>query len=446
VTVQELLARLNERDVTLALAGDGLVVRGGDAALEDPALMESLRRNKPDLVELIRTGRYVGPADVPPNRIPAGCTCITPDMLPLVALTADQIDAAVRHVPGGAANVQDIYPLAPLQEGILFHHRTARAGDAYLTPALFGFDTRERLDRFVAALQAGIDRHDILRTAIAWEDLPEPVQVVWRRAPLQLETLVLDPADGDVRTQLRERFDPRHHRLDVRRAPMLHLAAAEDPVRGGWAVQLMFHHLAIDHTTLDVLMQETQAQLRGDGARLPRARPFRDFIAQARRGLSTAEHEAYFRDMLADVEDTTAPCGLVDIQDGGAEVGEHHQPLAPALSRRLRESARLSGVSVASVFHLAWAMVLSRLAGRDDVVFGTLLFGRMQGGEGADRALGLFINTLPLRLRVDETAVQQAVRDTHERLAALMRHEHASLALAQRCSGVAAPHPCSPRC
>ena len=296
------------------------------------------------------------------------------------------------------------------------------------------------MERYVQALQSVVDRHDILRTAVLWEGLPEPVQVVWRRAR-PVEEVSLDATGGDVVQQLAERFNPRRYRLDVREAPLMRLFIAHDAANARWIMLQMFHHLPIDHTTLEVVQQEIEAHLLGEAAKLPAPLPFRNFVAQARLGISREEHEAYFRKLLGDVDEPTAPFGLTDVRGDGGGIVAASRVLDVSLARRLRERARVLGVSAASVCHVAWAQVLARVSGREDVVFGTVLFGRMQSGSGADRVLGLFINTLPVRIRIGEETAEVSVRHTHEQLAQLLRHEHASLALAQRCSAVAAPAP-----
>ncbi|MBA2675395.1 non-ribosomal peptide synthetase [Ramlibacter sp.] len=445
MNVLELLDHLHDQGVALSVRDDQLVVQGKKQALQDAGLVHLIRDNKPALIEMIRSGGYQparsAAVEVPPNAIPADARAITPAMLPLVRLTQPQIDGIVAGVPGGAANVQDIYPLAPLQQGMVFHHLMARAGDAYLMPTLFRFARRAQVDAFVQAVQAVVDRHDILRSAVLWEDLPEPVQVVWRRAPLVAETLVLDAADGAVEEQLRQRFDRNRHRIDLRQAPLMHIAIAHDAGAGRWVLLLLVHHLAIDHTALEIIQHEVQAHMLGQAAGLPAPLPFRNFVAQARLGVPDAEHEAFFRQMLGNVDAPTTPFGLDDVQGDGSRNAEARLALDDALARRLRQCALAAQVSVASLCHLAWGMVVARTAGRDDAVFGTLLFGRMQGGAGADRVLGLFINTLPLRVRIDDTGVRDSLRGVHALLTRLLRHEHAALALAQRCSGVAAPAP-----
>src|SRR5882762_4828612 len=206
-------------------------------------------------------------------------------------------------------------------------------------------------------------------------------------------------------------------------------------------LHLLLHHLAGDHTTPEVMQEEKQAHLLGQEEQLPELQPFRNLVAQARLGVSQEEHEEFFRKLLGDVEEPTAPFGLLDVQGDGTGIEEAELLLDSKLARRIRERARKLRVSAASVCHVAWAQVLARVSGREDVIFGTVLFGRMQGGAGADRVMGLFINTLPVRIRIGEESVEASVRRTHEQLAELLRHEHASLALAQRCSRVPAPLP-----
>ncbi|WP_420127101.1 non-ribosomal peptide synthase/polyketide synthase [Longimicrobium sp.] len=378
---------------------------------------------------------------IPPNRIPAGSEVLVPEMLPLVALTQAEIDGIVAGVPGGAANVQDVYPLAPLQEGILFHHLLTHEGDPYLLSLPFAFESRERLDAYLAALQAVVARHDILRTSVVWEGLPEPVQVVWRHAPLTVEEVETDPAAGDAARQLYDRFDPRHYRMDLGRAPMLRACVSHDVARDRWVMLLLHHHLTSDHTAMEVLRAEIDAHLEGRADQLPPPLPFRNYVAQARLGVSRAEHEAFFGELLGDVDEPTAPFGLREVHGDGLGLEQGALEVEEGLGTRLRARARALGVSAASVCHVAWAQVLARTSGRRDVVFGTVLFGRMQGGEGADRVLGPFINTLPVRIPVAEAGAVTSVRRTQALLASLVRHEHASLTLAQQMSGVPAPEP-----
>ncbi|ANW03876.1 non-ribosomal peptide synthetase [Bradyrhizobium icense] len=379
-------------------------------------------------------------AAVPANLITPQTTAITPEMLPLIALKQFDIDSIVARIPGGVANIQDIYGLSPLQDGILFHHLLAAQGDPYLLIGQMAFASRDLLDCYLAAVQQVIDRHDILRTSIQWEGLSAPAQVVWRRASLAVTEVVLD-RDSPAHKQLAQRFDPRRNRIDLGQAPLLRFAVARDPGEERWLLLVLLHHLIGDHSTLEVMHDEVQKILPGRTHELSVPYPFRNLVAQSRGSAASAEHERFFRGMLSDIDEPTTPFGLDRVHGDGGGVAEARRMLPERLNARLRILARRLGVSLASLCHLAWGQVVARSSGRESVVFGTVLFGRMHAGAGGDRTMGLFINTLPLRLDLDDTAVEESVRQAHTRLAELMAHEHASLALAQRCSGVAAPAP-----
>ncbi|WP_323663364.1 non-ribosomal peptide synthetase, partial [Pectobacterium versatile] len=376
---------------------------------------------------------------VPPNRILADCTAITPDLLPLVTLTQPEIDTVVATVAGGAANVQDIYPLSPLQEGILFHHQLQKQGDAYLLRNLAAFDTREHLDAFLTALQQVIERHDILRTAVCWQGLSQPVQVVWRQATLPIRHF--EPTSPEaVLAQLQAHTDPCTYRVRLNQAPLFRADIAHDPKQNEWLLALRFHHLVCDHMTLALIVSEIRQLLQDQQNTLPTPLPYRNFIYQTL-NVPTSEHEAYFRERLADIDAPTAPFGLLDVQGDGGSITEAHLPLEAALASAIRSQARRFGVSPSVLFHVAWALVLAQTSGRDDVVFGSVLLGRLAGTDDADRTMGMFINTLPLRVSLTESGVADVLQRTSHDLMTLLEHEQASLALAQRCSGVTPPMP-----
>ncbi|HET8797686.1 MAG TPA: amino acid adenylation domain-containing protein, partial [Thermoanaerobaculia bacterium] len=370
---------------------------------------------------------------VPPNAITLDTVRITPDHLPLIALTQPEIDRIVATVPGGVANIQDIYPLLPLQEGMLFQHLVETEGDTYLSRELMAFESRRHLDRFLDVLQQVMARHDILRSAILWEGLSKPVQVVYRTVELPLENV---PATGgsDALSTLCDHTDPRNRRLDLRRAPLLSASVAEDAERGEWLLALLVHHLICDHVTLELVLDEVRALLGGEGARLPRPVPLRNLVAEVSR-IPLSEHEAYFREELGDIDEPTAPFGLLDLQVRSTDLDTATVRIDDTLAKQVRESAAQLGVPPSALFHVAWAQVLARCTGRDDVVFGTVLSGRLQGAAGADRALGMLINTLPLRVSLHADA-RQVVQRSYQRMVALLAHEQAPLSLARRCSAV----------
>uniref|UniRef100_UPI002B40EA8B non-ribosomal peptide synthetase n=1 Tax=Xenorhabdus szentirmaii TaxID=290112 RepID=UPI002B40EA8B len=376
---------------------------------------------------------------IPPNRISKDCLVLTPDLLPLVVLSQTELDTIVDTVPGGAANVQDIYPLAPLQEGILFHHRLQEQGDTYLLNNLVAFDSRTRLDAFLGALQHVIDRHDILRTAICWQGLPQPVQVVWRHAPLSVNTFV-PTSENNVLAQLQDHIDPGQRRLNLSQAPLLTADIAHDPASHEWLLALSFHHLIGDHMTLALIVDEIRLLLQGVPEKLPTSLPYRNFIAQTL-SVPVSGHEDYFRAQLADIDTPTAPFGLLNVQGNGEDITEAHLLLDTTLARAIRNQARHLGVSPGILFHVAWAQVLAQTSGHDDVVFGSVLLGRLQGSSGADRVMGMFINTLPLRVSLAGRCARDVVQATYRNLTTLLEHEQAPLALAQRCSGVTPPMP-----
>ena len=277
----------------------------------------------------------------------------------------------------------------------------------------------------------------IYRTSLAWEGLAEPVQVVWRQAALPVTEMAVD-AGLDAVGVLAAAAGPR---MDLGRAPLLDVHTAGDPGTGQWVALMRVHHMIVDNTALDLVTGEVAAVLAGHAAQLPDPVPFRDFVAQARLGISREEHESYFAGLLGDVTEPSVAFGVTDVHGDGTSTAQTRIAAPEELASRIRDAARARGVSPATVWHLVWARVLAVGSGRDDVVFGTVLLGRMHAGTGADQVPGPFINTLPVRADAGHVPVGQALAAMQAQLAGLLAHEHAPLALAQQASGVAAPAP-----
>ncbi|MGS0628475.1 MULTISPECIES: non-ribosomal peptide synthetase [Photorhabdus] len=380
---------------------------------------------------------------IPANLIDAACERITPEILPLVDISQADIDILVGQVPGGMRNIQDIYALSPLQERFLFYHLMAQRGDPYQMMLRMAFNDRSSLDTYIDAMQQMINRHDILRTAFFVEGLAcGPVQVVLRNAPLQVIEVALSATSTDAfLEQLTAYHTISHHQLVLSDAPLLRLIVAREPGSGRWLAQEVLHHLLADHTTQEIMHREKGYFLFGQGNLLPEAVPFRNLIAHSRQVNEDNAYEAYFRQILADIDEPTVPFSFYNSMLGEEPLDEYYLELPMELNKTLRDLACWYGVSLASLVHLGWGLVLAKSSERQQIVTGTVLLGRMGSDTGAEQSVGLFINFLPLRMDIDEQSVTDALIQTHERLSQLLTYEHIPLTDVQRCSGVSAPAP-----
>lgn len=432
--------RIGTGDNFFELGGHSLLIATLVARLKERGLDATVRAvfASPTLAELAaeidRGGNSAPGHETPANLIPAACERITPDMLPLVGLTQAEIDALVGQVPGGAPNVQDVYPLVPSQEGILFHHLMDPAQDLYVIPILFDAPNRRVCDDFTSAVQQLMDRHDVLRTAVITEGLPEAVQVVLREVRLDVERRTLDPEE-DAERQARAWLEEMGTiRLD--RAPLLRVVVAADPHSERHLLLLGVHHIVEDATSLRLIFDELATHMAGRGDRLLPPPAYRDFVGHTLHQLASNDAEAFFRAELEDVTEPTTLFQLAEVRGANSPVSDVHRVLPAELTGDLREQAQRLRISPATVFHAAWALVAAAGSGRDDVVFGTVLSGRLQGVPGIERMIGNFINTLPLRVRLRDRSVRDLVSEIDAGLKRLISHEQSALTLAQGCSGL----------
>ncbi|HEX7242949.1 MAG TPA: amino acid adenylation domain-containing protein, partial [Longimicrobiaceae bacterium] len=368
-----------------------------------------------------------------------GCT---PGDFPLAGLDQAGLDRLV----GSGRDVEDVYPLSPMQEGMLFHTLLEPGGGAYVGQQ--GFALRGALDRdaFRRAWESVVARHTALRSAFAWEGLERPLQTVRRRVEVELreeDWRDASPADRAERLDAFLRED-RSRGLDPARAPLMRLAL----FRTGDAEHHLvwtFHQMMLDGWSLPLVFREAAAAYdafrQGREPALPAARPYRDYVAWLQRR-DDAGAERFWRAELAGF---SAPTPLVVDRPAGAGEAGHGAAmlrLDEAATRALHAAARREGLTPNTLVQGAWALLLSRYSGEADVVFGVTTSGRPAELEGVEEAVGLFINTLPARVRIAPPAPLGGwLRGIQERQAAFREHEHVPLVRVQRWSAVPAGRP-----
>lgn len=307
------------------------------------------------------------------------------------------------------STIEAVYPLSPMQHGLLFHALQAPGRAFYVQQncRLIEGDLDPRA--FERAWRAAIARHDVLRTAFEWEHLNGKArQIVLREVELPFDVLDWSTLDPAAQTARRRACldEQRRAVLDLARPPLMRLTLARTGGRTHWFLWT-WHHILMDGWSSTLLLNEVAALYSafaaGQELALPRPAPFRSYIAWLQRQHAPAA-EAFWRGQLAGLTEPTPLPGAQRSRVGRVDTGarcERGVRLPPPATAHFTRFARRRRLTPSAVVHGAWAMLLGRYSMRSDIVFGTTVSGRPADLPGVETMVGLFINTLPLRLRIE---------------------------------------------
>ncbi|HEX2271663.1 MAG TPA: amino acid adenylation domain-containing protein, partial [Pyrinomonadaceae bacterium] len=339
--------------------------------------------------------------------------------------------------------IEDSYPLSPTQQGMLFHHLFAPDSRAYFEQISWSLHGDLDVPALRRAWERTIQAHPILRTAFAWEGLDQPLQIVRRRAQFSLaqhDWRELSNAEQATRLALYLQED-RDRGFDLAEPPLRFSLIRMDDETSQFIWS--YHHILLDGWAVMLVLKEVfnlyEAYRQGTDVALQPRRPFKNYISWLeRQDLSKAE--AFWRRTLAGF---TAPTPFgVDKSPGGqiaqAEEFAHQEVLLSAqATSSLRSLARQNHLTMSTLVLGAWAMLLSRYSGQDDVVFGAVGSGRPPELEGVEEMVGIFINTLPARVRIDrEMSVLEWLKQFQEQQAEARQYEYSPLVQVQGWSDV----------
>jgi amino acid adenylation domain-containing protein len=337
-----------------------------------------------------------------------------------------------------SASIEAAYPLSPMQQGLLFHSLSAPGSGVYVAQLTARLSPDVDPDALERAWRILIERHEVLRASFRWDGV-EPLQEVHAHVDVRIERC--DWRDRDAGAQRTWLEHDRERGFDLDAAPLMRLTLA-DLAGGDRLLVWTHHHILIDGRARVTLMRELAALYdacaSGQDANLPAPASFRRYIAWLHEQDASGA-EPFWRQMFA-ASDAPAPLTFASgAETDAARVGPPRRdvPLSSALQTALRRVARVHDVTVNILVQAAWAVLLSRYTGEASVVFGATRSCRRAGFDGIGSLVGVVMNTLPHRVRVDAgRPVATLVADLRAQHVAMRDHEQTPLVKVREWSGI----------
>ncbi|MBK5009636.1 amino acid adenylation domain-containing protein, partial [Pseudomonas sp. S60] len=353
-----------------------------------------------------------------------GTQGVTPSDFPLAELSQAWLDA----LPWPAGQIENLYPLSPMQHGMLFHSLYENRTGHYINQMRLDVQGLD-VERFRQAWQATVDAHDILRTAFLWEgELVQPLQLVQRQLTVPFQ--VIDwLGREDLEQALAQLADEQQQGFELDRAPLLRLVLVHV---GENRHHLLYthHHILMDGWSNSQLMGEVLQRYHGQA--VAQAGPYRDYIEWLQRQDSAAS-EAFWKQQLAGLEQPTRLASAIGQVSREQGQGDLYLNVDAA---RLSEFAREQKVTINTLMQAAWLLLLQRYTGQATLCFGATVSGRPADLKGVEQQIGLFINTLPVISPVGpERRLGDWLQALQAQNLALREHEHTPLFEVQRWSG-----------
>ena len=332
----------------------------------------------------------------------------TPSDFPLAHLTQQALDQLLQG-PLKGATIEALYPLSPMQEGLFFHSLYQPEAQPYFEQLAWTIKGPLQVEHWQQAWHLVTGRHTSLRSRIVWEGLPAPLQVVYRsiKLPWTLADWRTYPAEEQQARIAAYALRDREQGFRFDGVPLLRLALFQLQDEEWYFLQ-SHHHLILDGWSQQLLLQEVVHTYRqlclGEVPAITPAPAYQEYIAWLQRqDHGTAEH--FWRQYLHGFTETTRlpyDQHLYTREPETPAFELQEMELAPEVSRALRELVQREQCTLNALFQGVWALLLSRYSGRTDVVFGATVTGRPAELPQVERMVGLFINTLPVRIQVDE--------------------------------------------